>query len=191
MAVKPEKPSNYTDKQIRVWWDQYVSGMAVGVISDEHGCDLSTVERGLAYWACKLGAPTRLQEFLRVTETHHRSQLGIAELISASRTRVERIERAIAAIEAGRDLGELGAEEVMVWSTLSDRRDKEVAAQTKLYAEHRGVATALTDLFGLKKMAIPVGDEEEKDDAKPSRLKEMTIDEIRKLRTRVGEELGG
>lgn len=151
----PPKPTRVTDADLMRWWKRFIDGEPPFMIAETEGKELSSVEKGLAYVAHKLGSPEPGVERCRLIEHHHKAMVALNEQIERSKKIVEGIDK---------DLTE------PIWSLDFDLRDRlraarsrEVGTQIKLYTEIRNIAAALESLFQLKSVPLPVEVEERED----------------------------
>lgn len=186
----PKLPDRTSIKDALGYWQRFVDGEQPAFIAESLGRDQSTIQQALAYVVWRIGAPSAPMERCRLIEHHHREMERLNQLIDRSNAQLSEIESSMRDIKSGRRLNELEAEEVMVWKTLLDGRQREVAAQTKLHAEIRNVAQALDALFGLKHLAVPEDTKKGEHDA-PSALDELSPDEIRQMLLTSGGEDDG
>jgi hypothetical protein len=149
----PPKPTRVTDADLMRWWKRFIDGEPPFMIAETEGKELSSVEKGLAYVAHKLGSPEPGVERCRLIEHHHKSMVALNEQIERSRQAV---------VDIDKDLSFFSAD-LEVKDKLRAARTRELGVQIKLYAEVRNIAAALESLFQLKTVPLPVEVEESDD----------------------------
>jgi hypothetical protein len=149
----PQKPTRVTDEDLMRWWAKFVDGQAPFMIAESESKEISSIEKGLAYIAYKLGPPDVGLERCRLIEQHHKALVALNDQLDRSRKIIESIDVDLTSPALDFDMKD----------KLRGARVREMGAQTKLFIEIRNVATALESLFQLKTVAIPTVEEEAED----------------------------
>ena len=172
-------PKNTNNEDLLRWWKAFIDGDSAVFIAEKEDRQLAVIEKGIAYTAAKLGAPSAYVEKCRLIESYHRTMVNLNTQMEARDAAVKEIEAKMADIKKTEAYRDNDIEYVKLWQSLASQRTAEIGLRIKMSQELRSVSAALENIFGLKHLAVPESPDQE--EVMLSELEKMPIDKINKL----------
>ncbi len=172
-------PKNTNNEDLLRWWKAFIDGDSAVFIAEKEGRQLSVIEKGIAYTAAKLGAPSAYVEKCRLIESYHRTMVDLNSQIDKRDNAIKEIESAMALVRATEFYAAGDLDTIKLWQSLAAQRTSEVNLRVKIQQELRAVSIALENIFGLKHLAVP--DNAEDEEGILSELERMPIEKINRL----------
>ena len=172
-------PKNTNNEDLLRWWKAFIDGDSAVFIAEKEGRALAVIEKGIAYTAAKLGAPSAYVEKCRLIESYHRTMVDLNFQLELRDKAISEIESAMGLVKATPFFAEGDIDTIKLWQSLAAQRNSEANLRVKIQQELRAVSIALENIFGLKHLAVPDNTEEE--EVMLSELEKMPIEKINRL----------
>ena len=172
-------PKNTNNDDLLRWWKAFIDGDSAVFIAEKENRQLSVIEKGIAYTAAKLGAPSAYVEKCRLIESYHRTMVDLNSQIDKRDAAILEIEQAMSLVKNTEFYSAGDLDTIKLWQSLASQRNSEASLRVKIQQELRSVSIALENIFGLKHLAVPDNNDEE--EVMLSELEKMPIAAINRL----------